>query len=1236
MRILAIRGQNLASLADAFAIDFTAEPLAGSGIFAITGPTGAGKSTLLDAVCLALFNEIPRLKAAPASGRIGGEDEDNAISLRDTRAILRHGAGEGFAEVDFVMPNGAQYRARWSVKRARGRADGRLQNYEHSFDRLDQPQRLGGTRKETLAEIRAVIGLSAEQFGRAVLLAQGDFEAFIRADANDRAVLLERLTGSEIYTTLGQRAFDKSKGLQDELDQLRAAIAGQNGLDETGRKDAEAALEAALQAERETTAKLDALKVLRQREEHAAQLALQASAARDTLTAAEAAQAAAAPRRDALTRSRRALALAPVWAELSVAQQRRDTCSADRTRIIKTLATAREDEEKAARAETEAIAARNAAKAEATALAPALDQARALDVQLRGAEATLAKAALDSTLAEEVRTRAATADAAATAALTHAEAALATARQWIADHQPLAALADREEELSAELRDHATATQALVQAETTRPEREQALLEAMNAHAQADAAFCAATQHHAAAAQALADTQKALPPPDALNALTERHTRLTRIETLLAGATGAQDALALAEAALTRTRQALRDAAATRTPLAARHAALTPAIPALATRVSDARRQLDLLRNAASDAAEAMRATLTDGEPCPVCGSDAHRLGLFEGKLGEHLRQHQIALKALETNHAALDHEAVDIAAKLAALDERTAHLGREQIEQVRHFDTALRRRDEAQAILLAAMADSGLPQDFAVLPDALRDARRTAEADLLAHGVAQKAAEAARQHELKARARLDTAREAQASAREALETGRRALEDLDKAIADYRAELESTFAVLDRWLAPAGDWRTLSDPGAWLTAQAAQWRLHEADAARLAQDLPPLQQACATASEALRHCTTQAQGRAAALSTATADHRALTAARAALLDGDAVAAVEHRLAARRSAAEQARAHAATLREAAAKAHAAAAASEVGAVKALVEAENDAARRAAAFATALKEADLTAETVIEAASTGAEVLDREAQALDAIDHATAMARAVLAERERDMAAHAAADPPALTGDALTANLEEATAACAQATRARTEVEVRLHHDDLVRNQTAQLRAQLESKTADADVWLRLAALIGDRTGATFRRFAQSLTLDRLLEHANTRLAELKPRYMLDRVPGGDMLIQVVDNDMGGEARGLHNLSGGERFLVSLALALGLAEMSTAGGVKIESLFIDEGFGALDPASLGQALALLEHLHATGRRVGVISHVEELKERIPAKIEVTPTGRGTSRVEIVGT
>jgi exonuclease SbcC len=103
--------------------------------------------------------------------------------------------------------------------------------------------------------------------------------------------------------------------------------------------------------------------------------------------------------------------------------------------------------------------------------------------------------------------------------------------------------------------------------------------------------------------------------------------------------------------------------------------------------------------------------------------------------------------------------------------------------------------------------------------------------------------------------------------------------------------------------------------------------------------------------------------------------------------------------------------------------------------------------------------------------------------------------------------------------------------------------------------------------------------------------------------------------------------------MGDEVRGVHNLSGGERFLVSLALALGLASLSTDHGIRVDTLFIDEGFGALDGSSLALALSALKALQATGRQVGVISHVDELKERIAVQVRVVPRGGGRSAVQV---
>jgi exonuclease SbcC len=195
MKILAIRGKNLASLSSEFEVDFQSEPLSSAGLFAITGPTGSGKSTLLDALCLALYEKTPRLTGVGRSGDIP-DVGDNGITPSDVRTILRRGAAEGFAEVDFVGSDSVAYRSRWTVRRARSKADGKMQNSEVSLIRILDGQILGDHRKtETLRLIETCIGLSFEQFTRAVLLAQNDFSAFLKASDDDRAELLQTLTG---------------------------------------------------------------------------------------------------------------------------------------------------------------------------------------------------------------------------------------------------------------------------------------------------------------------------------------------------------------------------------------------------------------------------------------------------------------------------------------------------------------------------------------------------------------------------------------------------------------------------------------------------------------------------------------------------------------------------------------------------------------------------------------------------------------------------------------------------------------------------------------------------------------------------------------------------------------------------------------------------------------------------------------------------------------------------------
>ncbi|MGH8332535.1 MAG: AAA family ATPase, partial [Pseudomonas sp.] len=235
MKILAIRLKNLASLAGPFEIDFTAEPLASAGLFAITGPTGAGKSTLLDALCLALFGAVPRLSNAQVSAK--APDADGEISTGDPRTLLRRGTGEGYAEVDFVGIDGRRYRARWEANRAREKAGGKLQASRQSLRDIDLDQLLASQKVEFKTQLESVLGLNFEQFTRAVLLAQSEFSAFLKANDNERSELLEKLTDTALYTRLGRRAFDKTKEAREAHKLLQDQATGVTPLSPEARAE---------------------------------------------------------------------------------------------------------------------------------------------------------------------------------------------------------------------------------------------------------------------------------------------------------------------------------------------------------------------------------------------------------------------------------------------------------------------------------------------------------------------------------------------------------------------------------------------------------------------------------------------------------------------------------------------------------------------------------------------------------------------------------------------------------------------------------------------------------------------------------------------------------------------------------------------------------------------------------------------------------------------------------------
>lgn len=226
MKILAIRGRNLASLEGDFEIDFTVEPLLSAGIFAISGPTGAGKSTLLDAMCLALFARTPRTDQAKENNVKLQDISNEQLSQSDPRFLLRRGTASGFAEVDFMALNGHRYRTRWSVARAREKENGRLQNPRLALYNLDKEEEEQGTRSDLQARIVELIGLTFEQFTRSVLLAQNDFSTFLKAEQGEKASLLEKLTGTELYSAISRRIFERNARAKEAFDLIQSRIQG--------------------------------------------------------------------------------------------------------------------------------------------------------------------------------------------------------------------------------------------------------------------------------------------------------------------------------------------------------------------------------------------------------------------------------------------------------------------------------------------------------------------------------------------------------------------------------------------------------------------------------------------------------------------------------------------------------------------------------------------------------------------------------------------------------------------------------------------------------------------------------------------------------------------------------------------------------------------------------------------------------------------------------------------------
>ena len=1248
MKILRISGKNLASLAGEFAIDFESEPLASAGLFAISGPTGAGKSTLLDALCLALYGDTPRLLKR-SSTRLPDVGEET-VTAQDARTLLRRGAAEGWAEVDFVGSDDLRYRARWAVRRSRNKPNGALQPVKISLNRLPDLIPVGGTNTEAAAEIVQRIGLSFEQFTRAVLLAQNEFSAFLKTDENERGELLETLTGTTIYSDISRRAFERYKAEQVRTQVLQSRLANaaplspeDRALLEDERKNADLARKALddrhalLEGQLRWHQELD-------------KLTRGEAQAEQVLATASAQRADAGERRQRLATLDAVQAARPLTLEVQrLEAERRQAHSAIETTQAQ-LAAALEVRRTSV-ADTDAATAQlDAAEAALRTATPQLDEAKALDAALAALAPNhvQAQSTLDAARTQARQTR--EQHQAKSTALARAQQARDEAAAWLTARSRLDAVAGAWGQWERLLRQGEDTLATLATGKAAAEALQAQALGAAEREAQATGALAASTERLDALETTRRAAMAALAGVDADAIGTERQQLDVRRERL-AQAERTWTDLAAAHATLA---GLARDVDRIETARSSAEQGLGEArtgAPALEAAMTQAERSLAAAELACAADVEQLRANLQDDAPCPVCGAHEHPYAHQAAPLKNMLASLRAEVdgcrlrvrdnNALQAQHAAAAGAAHE---RLAALMHERGTLGERvtSLEQAWHADP---------------LAASAPPADeraawFGAQRNALRDAvdalarqEQQWRAAAAARDAAQRDVDAAQSDLARLRQAADAEREAAAGLQAALKTHTLRREAADTQLAALLAELDGTLADAhgDGWQAA---WRR--DPASWRAArtqEAAAWREQTDALAHAGAAIATL--AVETTALATRIAEIDASGAHSALDfeRIDAEFTQKRTARGALWAGRPARNVERELNAAITGAREALAARQLVAQHAAQGETTARTALAGLVERVAQLDSAGAAAATALADWLddyrKDADgvddiPNADALARLLQVGAAWLAQERTALNAIDTAVGQATAILHERRAQRLAHLASAPPdGQAVEAVTAAFDAIQPERHAAIEASTSARLRVLQDDERRVAAASSLREIEQQQVEEQRWGKLSELIGSSDGKKFRNYAQQFTLDVLLGYANAHLAQLARRYRLERVSYQGMpslALMVRDQDMGGEVRSVNSLSGGESFLVSLALALGLASLSS-NRVRVESLFIDEGFGSLDSETLGVAMDALDALQSLGRKVGVISHVQEMTERIATKVLVRPAGGGSSAVVV---
>lgn len=1134
MKFLQLEILNLASLdkQGGEVINFEEGALGESTIFSIVGPTGSGKSTLLDAICLALYNRAPRYprKKGDKNQNIeifGAADasESNRLAPTDSRNILTRGKKEGYSKLTFLANNGSIYRAEWHVRFQRVR-------YENAKTALYKITRNGEEITEEAAdwnELPNIIGLDYDQFLRTVLIAQGSFANFLTAKENERYELLEKLIGcEETYTNIATEIKKAKDQATDAYNQMAASVEAvkQNLLNDEELAQLKEEIDRLEKAEKELDSQLQAIsKDLQWFEENDKQIKQIAICQTDMEQATNAIKEMQAQ----ILRLQLHDEVQPAVNLLQEVERQTQSIHEQEENILKAEGNIKSQESAISENEKTLASLKEAvgkAQEQLEKALPVIAEARALKTKMEAAMPNLKEKKEALELAQKENQT----------AQKDVEENARNIQKWEAETEKAnLALKSTQEEIAKQKQVLHEATQAAEQDwETERNKTAGQNIEELQSH-------------KSAAEKKLQDVQQAIKVVAHLDAATaEKQKNEERI--LVLGKRNAEIDEALGK--------------------------LT--IEALTQETLTLRNAYTLM---VSEKWEIHRANLTEGKPCPLCGSTTHPYHTDNRQFEEATTELSQLLKAKEDLLKLQQKQEKNLSGERKQNDGEVQTLQKQQEK----LSGEIASYEEEWKALIAQYPK--IPKAEAELKSLLpiyENKAKDASSKLSLFNKIQKEIERLTQlkdkavkdeaaYESKASTILSKAQESASTCATKLAEQKALTINL---ISQQKSKEEAYGKALQAWNSAKKEMEE------WQEKYKLILNGEEPDAAE--------QRLTAAKDEATKAADNQNENinkLKAELANCKGSHQTMLSQNKTMKEN--LLAKEKEL------------------------------------DFWIEEYNKQLEEKSI------EPSLIDRNTIREMLHSAEDWNAIRREKDEKEKAVASTTALYQSAEKAHQQHLE-HQPAQSRDALLAIQQEY-----QERSQRNELiaaNVRMQNHQEAVKQLGDKAEALKLVTQEKDDWTAITDAIG-ADGKTLRKIAQCYTLSFLIAHANQEIRKFNSRYELQQVKHS-LGIRVIDHDRADDIRDTTSLSGGETFIVSLGLALGLSALSSRN-ISFENLFIDEGFGTLDPDTLATVIDSLAMLQSSqGKKVGVISHTDTMSERITTQIRIIKNGNsGSSHIEI---